>query len=176
MDGLGRYIQKIQDWDILEKHGKRLNKLCGIEVPDLFSLPYKTLKKDIPKLLVSQNLNKVLHIVLNHEKKCNFVRIVLTKKKKRIYFLLWILEQYDKINQMEKVQLKTTIDPKLINAGVRKLEVLEDFNLIDTIAKDYNYTHKDAELLPYEVIFSIQLKSKIEGDVQEKMRKNDKHS
>ena len=174
MDGLGRYVQKILDWDILEKHGKRLNKLCGIEVPDLFSLPYKTLKKDIPKLLVSQDLNKVLYIVLNHVKKCNFVRIVLTKKKKRIYFLLWILEQYDKINQMEKVQLKTTINPKWINAGIRKLEVLEDFNLIDTITKDYNYTHKDAELLPYAVIYSIQLKNKIIGDVQAKMRKNDK--
>src|SRR5690606_31833169 len=88
---------------------------------------------------------------------------------KKLEFYLWILDQYKVIIDLEKTQLHSTIDPKLINAGIRKLEVLNDFLLIDAIAKDYCYTHEEAKMLPYETVFEIQLKNKIENDIQKKL-------
>src|SRR5690606_21489253 len=85
---------------------------------------------------------------------------------KKLEFYLWILDQYKTIADLEKTQLHSSIDPKLINAGEGNLEVLNVFPLIDAIDKDYNYTHEEAKMLPYETVCEIQLKNKIENDIQ----------
>lgn len=160
------FLDQVPDWDIIREHSKRSNSLCGVEIDNLFDLPYWTVKNTIPNLIEEGNFDRAFCLVLKTvpEKK-----IEKADNFKKLEFYLWILDQYKTIAELEKTQLHSSIDPKLINAGVRKLEVLNDFPLIDAIAKDYNYTHEEAKMLPYETVFEIQLKNKIENDIQKKL-------
>ncbi len=164
------FLSQIPHLDVVREHAKRSNKLLGIEVKDIFNLPYWTVKNTIPNLIEEGKYDEVFQIVL----KAPLAKIKKADNHNKFKFYLWLMDQYKIIIDLEKTQLHSTIDPKLINAGIKKMEVLNDFPLIDAIAKDYCYTHEEAKNLPYETIFEIQLKNKIENDIQKKLNEINK--
>lgn len=169
------FLTQVPEWDIVSKHSKRSNSLCGIELDNLFQLPYWELKVIIPDLIEEQKYIDVFQLILSKKKKITFAKINKQSNFKKLEFYFWMLDQYEAIVTLEKTKLKSSIDAKLINAGIKNMEVLGDFPLIDAIAKDYNYTHEEAKMLPYETVFEIQLKNKIESDIQKKLEELNKN-
>lgn len=165
------FLHKIPDFDIVQKHGKRSNVLCGLTVEDLFSLPYWHLKKTIPDLIENGKFDEAFNLILPE---LELTEIQKADNFEKSYFYFWVLDQYKVIIELEQNQLRSSIDPKLVNAGIKRMDVLGDFPLIDSIAKDYNYTHEQAKMLSYETVFEIQLKSKIENDVNKKLEEQRK--
>jgi len=165
------FLRRIPAYDVVEKYAERTNVLCGVQVDDLFSLPYWHVKKTIPDLIELGKYEEAFSLIVP-ELELKEIQKADNYSKASFYF--WVLDQYKLIIELEKNNLKSSIDPKLINAGIKKMEVLGDFPLIDSIARDYNYTHDEAKMLPYETVFQIQLKNKIENDVNKKLEEQRK--
>jgi hypothetical protein len=60
-----------------------------------------------------------------------------------------------------------TIEEKM--AGIDNFDKLGEFNTIDFIAKNYNYTHKQVEELEYNVVILILYRSKIQSNFEKKL-------
>jgi len=73
----------------------------------------------------------------------------------------FIENQVKAIIEKESEMLKSTVTYEQQLAGVDAFDVLKDFNIIDKIAQDYNYTHAEVEQLSYNLVFLILLKSNI---------------
>ncbi len=71
--------------------------------------------------------------------------------------------QYKELIDLEEKLLKFTPEPAQIMAGIANFSEFGDFNTIDMIAKDYNYTHEQVENLEYSLVFII-LRKQIVSD------------
>jgi hypothetical protein len=54
-------------------------------------------------------------------------------------------------------------------AGIDNFDKLGEFNTIDFIARNYNYTHKQVEELEYNVVILILYRSKIQSNFEKKL-------
>lgn len=170
------YIQRIQEnYDFIKKFAKRRNALCGIEVDDLTELPYQTLKHDIPDLFKEGKFEEAMQRVLSIKKPISLKKVKRAANNKKLCFLLWIKEQYEKIGSMEQKYLFSQPDPKLLQAGIRELDVLEDINLIDNLAQGDLLKWDKIRKMPYSYIFNKQLKNTIEGRINKRLVELNKH-
>lgn len=170
-----QFLAQIPDFEIVSKYAKTKDRLCGVKVDSLISLPYWTLKKTLPDLIKEAKYEKAMHLILkNKNKSVSFAKLVNEDNYDKAMFFFHILNEFQKINQLEKEYLSSSPDPEWQKAGIDKLNVLEDFNTIDHIAEKYNYTHEEVKWLPYGLIFDIQLRAKILRDVEKKRFENSK--
>lgn len=56
-----------------------------------------------------------------------------------------------------------------ILAGINKFDELGEFNTIDFIARNYNYTHEQVEQLEYNLVILILYRSKIQSNFEKKL-------
>jgi len=166
---LRAFLNQIENLELVRKHSARTNELCGIEMDGLFNVPYWDLKHTIPDLLRKERIERAIHKCLVSEKNITFEKVRKSSNYEKAKFFFWMLDQFEIIGRLEQEQLRSDPDPDLTAAGVDKLNVLEDFNMIDNIAKKYSYTHEEAKYLPYDTVFSIQLKEKIEREINKKL-------
>lgn len=181
-----KYVLKVQDdYDFIKKFAKRRNGLCGIELDDITELPYQTLKHKIPDSFKEGRFERAMYLILKHYAKnvtfgkVSFFRhirnrILMIRVKKarnthKLCFLLWIKEQYEKIGKMEEQYLFSPPDSKLLQAGIKELDVLEDYNLIDTLAHGDILKWNKIRKMPYSEIFNKQLKNTIEGRINKRL-------
>lgn len=80
----------------------------------------------------------------------------------------YLIKQLEDILEREKEMLKSNLTKRQINAGIHEFDKLGDFNIIDMIARNYNYTHAQVEQLPYNLVFLILLKQNISSKFEEK--------
>lgn len=163
------FLSLIPEREIISKHSKRSNTLCGVTLTSIFDLSFWDVKNTIPDMLEEGKYDEVFHKLISNKKKIKFARIEKVNNFKKFEFYMWLLDQYEAINNLERTQLNSVVDQKLINAGIKRMEVLGYFPLIDAIARDYNYTHEEVKNLSYETVFEIQLKNKIEADINKKL-------
>lgn len=153
-------------FSFLQKYAKPLNKIGRRRIQDITHLPYIDLKVTVPKLLEAKKYNRAIAIVFG----CSRFRAALLNGYKRIRILIWILNQYEKIKLLESKYLRHEPDADMINAGIRELDNLGHFVLIDMIAEKYGcYTHAEIERLKYSRIFDIQYRMAIEGKIQKNL-------
>lgn len=166
-----KYVLKIQDdYDFIKKFAKRRNGICGVQMDDLTDLPYQTLKHEIPDLFKKGEFEKAMHLILKHYgKNVTFGKVKRTKNTHKLCFLLWIKEQYERINKTEEKFLYSPPDAKLLQAGIRELDILEDYNLIDTLAQGDILKWKKIRKMPYSEVFNKQLKNTIEGRINKRL-------
>ena len=159
-----------KNYSFLKKCVKRNHSLCGITLTDLTHLRYKTLKRVVPELFTEQKYNLALHEILKDSKKnVPLWRVKMSNNFKKYAFLLWVQDQYEAIKNMEQAYLSTPPDPKLLNAGIRDLDILGDTASVDTLAGgDILKWNKIIEL-PYSMIFDKQLKNTIEYRISKKL-------
>ena len=70
---------------------------------------------------------------------------------------------------MEEQYLFSPPDSKLLQAGIKELDVLEDYNLIDTLANGDILKWKKIRKMPYSEVFNKQLKNTIEGRINKRL-------
>ena len=69
----------------------------------------------------------------------------------------YVQEQMKAIFERDKALNNTPTDRQL-RAGIKMFNQLGEFNSIDMIAQNYNYTHEQVEELPYDLVFLILVK------------------
>ena len=165
-----------KDYEFLEKCCKRVQTIKGIYFDDLTFLPYKELKHTIPELVNNQEFERVIHIIVEHkEKNITFKSIKRIDNHIKFSFILWVLDQYKFIAELEQAYLSTPPDAKLVNAGIRDLDILGDKVLIDNLVKEWKvYTHAEVENMPYSFIFDKQLQNTIENRISKKLSEQTK--
>lgn len=99
----------------------------------------------------------------DREKEVQFTKeLILDCKVDEVYtFALKIINQLKEILERENELLKSNITEQQKRAGIESFNVLGEFNTIDMIAEKYKYTHKEVELLEYDLIFLILYKNKL---------------
>lgn len=165
------YLNKINDqYDFIKKHSKPLNSVCGFYIEDLTFLPYNVIKKDIPEHFKNQEFEKVIFLILyNIDKKIKFTKVKKEKNNIKLLFIFWVREQYEKINKLEETHLYNPPDSKLLQAGIKDLDILGDINTIDSLANGNVLDWHKIGLLPYSTIFNKLLKNTIEARINKNL-------
>ena len=165
-----RYIQVFfERYSVIATRVKSNNKLCGVEVEDLTNITFKELREDLPNTFENGDLEEAFLIILKNEKQGLTIEDVKREKNvNKLQFYFWVKEQYKKIEELENKYLSSTPDPHSVAAGIDKFNVLGDFNTVDSIARNYGYTHEQAWNLKYSTIFNILLREKLEADFNKK--------
>ena len=168
------FLSQIPDFESVMKFAEKRDGLLNIELKHISTAPYKVVKEIVPNLIKEGKYEKAMFNLLKvKNKKITFVKIRKADNYDKAKFLFWIITQLREISELEQQQLSSRSDPEWINAGIGKLDVLGDFNTIDGLALSYpQYTHKDIEWLPYELVFSMLLRAKILRDVEKKRIEN----
>lgn len=162
------YISRIEDLEFVKKYIKGTNKVFGVEFNDLTKLPYETLINDVPKLLNSGQYDEAIHLIINTTKKSiNFKRVKRLKNRTKLEFIIWIQREYEKIAELEKRYLYKPPKPEMVQAGINKLNILDDVPLIHSLAKGDPLKHKAIRKMPYDELFAIRLNDKIVADISE---------
>lgn len=166
------FLENIQDFDLVQKYAERCNEIAGTSLEDLTFLPYDLLKNEIPEMLKAGQFERVIfEIVAIRNKNLKFKVIERENNYKKLRFIFWIQDQYKLIDELERKYLSTPPDAKMINAGIRELDVLGDVNLIDSLAGGDVLKWQQIRSLPYSVIFDKQLKNTIEARINKKLAK-----
>ena len=165
------YLKSLDnDYAFIKKFAKPRNKICGVTIDDLTFLPYKILKKKIPELFEEQKFEEAIHLILKHYKKnITFIRVKIESNKNKFLFILWIHKQFKMINDTEARYLVSPPDMKLLQAGIKELDILGDINTIDALAEGNVLNWEKVEMLPYERVFNKLLKNTNEARVNKKL-------
>lgn len=117
-------------------------------------------KQDVESLVVEYLVGPDVEY---REKEIEFTKsLIFDCKVEEVYsFALNIINQLKEILERENELLKSNITEQQKRAGIESFNVLGEFNTIDMIAEKYKYTHKEVELLPYDLIFLILYKNKL---------------
>lgn len=166
------YLQGISsaDYKFIKKYSKRTSTLCGITLDDITDLPWDVLKHEVPKLFETNHLENAIHLVLKHyQKNITFTNVRKAPNNKKLLFLLWLRDQYETINQVEKKYLHSQPEAKQLQAGIQQLDVLGDINIIDNLAQgDILKWHKIRKM-KYSDVFNKMLKNTIEVRINKKL-------
>lgn len=164
------FIDSLENYGFIKKYAKKTGNFIGLNLEDLTDLPYETLKNTIPDLFDSGNFEKaIFEIVKHYRKNITFDKVRRQKNSKKLIFLLWVHEQYKKIGDMEAKYLYTPPETKLLQAGIRELDVLGDINMVDTLANGDVLKWNEVRQLPYSTVFNKMLKNTIEARINKKM-------
>lgn len=159
-----------KDFELIKKFAKRENTLLGITLEDITFLTYDELKHKVPDMFNKGEFEKAIHLILKHKKKnLKFGNVKRTDNYKKYQFLLWLMDQYDRIGELEQTYLVSPPDPKLLSAGIRDLDVLGEKNLIDSLANGDILKWNEVIKLPYHMIFDKQLKTTIERRIAKRL-------
>lgn len=159
------------DFAILVQNGKRLSSLFGVSFGTIANLKYKTVKHNIPEMIKSgQFVNLIQYLLKEKGKLVSLAKINAHNHNELLSFILWIKDELTAIYNLESSYLVSEPDMDMINAGVRELDELGDFVLIDGLVKEWcgAYTHEEIENMPYGFIFDKQLKSVKEARIQKR--------
>lgn len=163
-------IRSNDSYSFLKKFAKRSNTLCGIDLSDLTHLRYRTLKRTVPELFKNEKFELALYEILKDtQKNITFTKVKRANNFKKYAFLLWVQDQYEVIKNLEQTYLSSPPDMKLLNAGIRDLDVLGDVSLIDNLAGGDILKWNQVIELPYSMIFDKQLKNTIEHRISKKL-------
>lgn len=153
------------DFQAIRSKAKKQNFLGKYKAKDLINLPYWFVKNDIPEMLQQGKFEKIMHLVLKHSKNnITFAKVKAFDNYEKCMFLFWVLDEIEKISKLEQRYLVVRKKAK-DKRDYSKLNEMGYFNVIDSIAKDYAYTHKQVKKLPYSLIFDIQARNKLISEI-----------
>jgi len=151
--------------EFLIKNARRLR------FDSLINMPYWLVKVEIPELLGSGDVLGLIE---------SLARCISCEVDQRaveglgigevLGFVLWVRDELEQISHLEAMHLQTPTDTKLVKAGIKRLEVLGEINVIDSLAGGDILKWACVKALPYSEVFDKLLKMKIEYEVQAQLR------
>lgn len=165
------------DYEFIKKYSKPSNELCKVIAEDLTLLSYADVKETIPNMFKEQLFEEAIFTVLRcFNKKITLRRVKKQPNNRKLLFIFWIREQYDKINAVEENYLYNPPDSKLLQAGIKELDVLGNVNTIDNLAGGDVLKWNDIRKLPYNEVFNKLLKNTIESRINKRLVEINKQS
>lgn len=162
------------DLSVIVKSGKRTNKIFDIEFEQLIYFTYWFVKVEVKDLLFSGKYSELILLLLKKKDKCITLEELSKQNHKELFsFILWVKDEFELINRLEIEYLSSEPDNDLINAGIKELDELGEFNTIDNLVKEWSgaYTHEEIKNMPYHFIFDKLRKQTIEARFTKKYHK-----
>ena len=152
-----------EQFDFILKYGKPSNKVLDYEAADFVSLPYGLIKRELPTLLKQAKFYKCVELVLKH----TYKDLDLSKAtgNELMAFLLWIRQQLDRLSILELNYLAQDPDPKMVAAGIHKLNEMGELPTIDNLAGGDILKYEAIEALPYFRVYEKLKLNRIWSDI-----------
>lgn len=152
-----------EEMKILAANSVRSNVLIGKTIAPLDDHGYWLVKVEVPELLMAGKLTELIQKFTD----ASIEDICKQRHAELFSFVMWVKDELEALFKLEKDYLSTEPDIDLINAGIRELDKLGEFNTIDNLVKEWQgaYTHDEVKAMKYDFIFSKLLKNTIEGKV-----------
>jgi hypothetical protein len=155
------------EFNVLLKNAKRVSCIFDIDFENIVYLSYETVKNVIPSMLKNADFENLIKFLLNEKGKLvTLAEINGYDYVKLLSFIFWIKDEIEAVYRLESEYLSSTPDNDMVSAGIRELDSLGDFILIDNFVKQWggHYSHKEIRQMPYHFIFDAQLSNKKQGD------------
>lgn len=160
------------DFQLILKNGARSSVLCGYDLETLEYSSYKFVKEIAPSLIKNAKFDLLLFKLLKDRGYNVFeYDIELTPNVQLLPVLCWVLDELERINEMEMEVLNSPPDMKMHAAGVDRLNVFGHLNVIDSLAEGDVTKWETVWMLPYHTVFFKQSKSIVENEIQKKLMK-----
>lgn len=152
-----------KDFNRILKFGKAKNTIGKYESKKFIELPYGIVKRELPLLQKEARFQEMVLTVL----KCQFEDVNLNAVSGNDYmaFLLWIKSQLEFIFAIELNYLSTDPDPKMVAAGLHKLNELGELPVLDQLAQGDILKYDLIEALPYFKVYEKLKLDKITGEI-----------
>jgi len=153
-------------------NGKRVSKVDGFEFESAIHFSYGFVKEIIPNLIKIGNFEKLIASAFRDRGigyQDNEIRWL--DHNSLLQFVLWIKDEIEAINELEKNYLSSDPESDMISAGINDLNQFGLLNTIDQLAGGDILKWNEIRKLPYSVVFDKMYKNTIEGNIQKKMNK-----
>lgn len=136
-----------EEFEFILKYGKPSNQVLNYIADDFVSLPYGLIKRELPQLMKQAKFYKCVELVLKY----TYKDLDLTEAtgNELMAFLLWIREQLERLSILELNYLSQDPDPKMVAAGIHKLNDMGELPTIDNLAGGDILKYEAIEALPY---------------------------
>lgn len=164
----------VTDLSVIVKSGKRTNRIFDIDFEQLIYFPYWFVKVEVKDLLFSGNYSELILLLLKKKDRLLTLEELSKQNHKELFsFVLWVKDEFELITKLEIEYLSSEPDNDLINAGIKELDELGEFNTIDNLVKDWcgAYTHEEIKKMPYHFIFDKLRKQTIESKFTKRYHK-----
>jgi hypothetical protein len=142
------------------KYGKVSDTLGGHKAKKLTSLSFGDVSK-IRDLATTSDYPEIFNIVFGiSEKDLNKIRV-----KEFFMAFNWLQKELEVLISRED-HLKGEEDPKLIQAGVERLNSFKGLNILIPLSKAYGKTLEEIESWKYSTIFAILFYDKVNGEIE----------
>lgn len=155
-----------EEMKLLIATGKRSNRIGKHQVKSLIYHPYWMVKVELPDMLKNARFTELVQELF--EKK-----LKRAKPKDVFSVVLWVKDELEAIYRLESEYLSSPPDTDLVNAGIKDLDQLGEFNVIDNLVTGWNgaYSHEDVKSMPYHFIFDKLRKNNIEAKISKRYQK-----
>lgn len=154
--------------------GVRSSKIFNIEFESLILLSYGFVKIELVELLKSGDFSKIIQLALKEKgKEVTIEEVDNYSHNDLLSFILWLKDELDSIARLEREYLSSPPDADMINAGVKELDELGEFNVIDGLVIQWQgaYTHDEVSKMPYHFIFDKLRKTTLETKISKNLNK-----
>lgn len=161
-----------EDFDFLVKNGKRSSKLLNFEFDSLIYSGWGFVKERLPELFAKGEFDKIFFELLKDRDVnvfLNDVQRITTNEA--LKFILWIRDELEGINNLERTYLISNPSAKLFQAGINRLDQFGLLNTIDNLANGDVLKYDEVRKLRYNVVFDKQYRDIISKEIQEKLSK-----
>jgi len=161
-----------EDFNFLLKNGKRSSILLNFDFESLIYLKWGLLKETLPDLFAKNDFEKLFFLMLKDRGVNLFLNdIQKIEVNKAMSFILWIIDELKKINELETTYLKSDPDSKLLQAGIHKLDQFGLMNTLDNLARGCPWDYDKVRELRYSVVFDKQYMEIIKSEIEKKLTK-----
>lgn len=155
----------LKDFQRMVKYGKPSDTIGPYKSKAFIELPYGVVKKDLPILQKQDLIQDSIELILN----CQFDNVDLSNVtgNEFLQFLLWIKDQQEFINNIEKNNLSSIPKAELMAAGIQRLDEFGSYVTIDSLASGDILKHEQIEKLPYYKVYEKLKLDKIQREIEE---------
>lgn len=155
----GKYTEV--SFDFLKKYGERKNSLNGIEAKQMIAYSYKLVKIDLPELIEQNDYENVVYKLL---------KIKDYNGGDVLNFILWVVDELEKINKMEADYLSSEPEIELIQAGINNLNNYGKIGMLYSLSSNILEWKKILNM-PYCEIFDLLLYQKEKAQIEKNYNK-----
>jgi len=162
-----------EDFNFLVKNGKRSHILLNFDFESLIYSSWGFVKETIPELFAKNDFETLFFLMLKDRNQKVFclgdVRQINVNEA--MAFILWLIDEMKAINDLESQFLKSDPDPKMINAGIHKLDQFGIKNTLDNLTDGKIWKYDKIRNMPYNDVFDKQYMQVIKSEVEKKLSK-----
>lgn len=136
------------------------DRLGSFQAKKLTSLPYGEVNQ-IKRMAEASDYPGVFEKVFGISQR----RLLLMRVKPFFMALNWLRQELEQLLERES-HLMSVQDPKMVEAGVDRLKVFKEMNVLIPLSKEYGKTPEEIASWPYSTVFTLLYYEKVSGEIE----------